>query len=595
MSVKKNPLFSLFELNEFKEEKYNLKPLSEEARQNIANEFFKSFAKNKNEDGVKKTVENYLHKEDKILSVLRKRESKKQQNGEEAFFKKAIRWKTLHDNAEKDRSALAVYLFNVFTKTVRKLITDSIIDNDGKMKFEPSKQLIQLLGDNELSQYILNMKLHPYSKIIECCCKERDSAYSGLYFSADADHEILKHPGEFSVLEMTPRRTGSVLYLKTVPDSVRHVNDFAVLCTRAVMLNTLQASTNEVLNGGLEDFVKGCLQSFYGLDLSKEIKIQTGDTIAESICQKFQLSYAVSSNSREKNVFSTQIMPYNFEFALQVLKIIPVKVKAYLDNRSYKSGYAYKVTSSDQCLSEQLYILLRQMYLDEEDRKYDRKTSSSYAKSYETKKNIPQKIIKAMEESRFNRYFGYVEFDEDSDVQKIMELEEEWEAINKQILHQPKKELVSLRFRKLGNHAAAGLYYPAVQCICVDVRYPSSFIHEYFHMLDYTYGKLSSTYEFSKIYDVYAKKLTSLVENTSIKLTGKYDLNYYLTRTEVFARCAEMYLTRCLGIDNSLCRPDASTGFAYPDDPELKMCIKKYFDMFMQKYCAKEEKNNEKQ
>ena len=42
MSVKKNPLFSLFELNEFKEEKYNLKPLSEEARQNIANEFFKS-------------------------------------------------------------------------------------------------------------------------------------------------------------------------------------------------------------------------------------------------------------------------------------------------------------------------------------------------------------------------------------------------------------------------------------------------------------------------------------------------------------------------------------------------------------------------
>ena len=116
MSVKKNPLFSLFELNEFKEEKYNLKPLSEEARQNIANEFFKSFAKNKNEDGVKKTVENYLHKEDKILSVLRKRESKKQQNGEEAFFKKAIRWKTLHDNAEKGRSALAVNLFNVLQK-----------------------------------------------------------------------------------------------------------------------------------------------------------------------------------------------------------------------------------------------------------------------------------------------------------------------------------------------------------------------------------------------------------------------------------------------------------------------------------------------
>lgn len=200
-----------------------------------------------------------------------------------------------------------------------------------------------------------------------------------------------------------------------------------------------------------------------------------------------------------------------------------------------------------------------------------------------------------MKNSTFNNYFGYVEFDGDSDVQKIMELEKEWEAINNHILHQPKKELVSLRFRKLGNHNAIGLYYPKLQCICVDVRQPSSFTHEYFHMLDYTLGKLSSTYEFSKVYDVYAPKLTKLVDERKIPLSGKYDLLYYLTRTEVFARCAEIYLTRCLKIDNSLCRYDASIGFAYPDDPELEICIKTYFDMFMQKYCAKEEKNNEKQ
>ena len=43
----------------------------------------------------------------------------------------------------------------------------------------------------------------------------------------------------------------------------------------------------------------------------------------------------------------------------------------------------------------------------------------------------------------------------------------------------------SIRFRKLGNHKAIGLYYPLIQCLCVDLRNTTSFIHELGHLIDH--------------------------------------------------------------------------------------------------------------
>lgn len=47
------------------------------------------------------------------------------------------------------------------------------------------------------------------------------------------------------------------------------------------------------------------------------------------------------------------------------------------------------------------------------------------------------------------------------------------------------------KVRKLGNHKALGLYYPEAKVLVVDVDSPSSFIHEYGHLLDYKFGKVS--------------------------------------------------------------------------------------------------------
>ncbi len=210
-----------------------------------------------------------------------------------------------------------------------------------------------------------------------------------------------------------------------------------------------------------------------------------------------------------------------------------------------------------------------------------RKISSDYAKSFQTKKNIPGKCIQAMRKSGFNRYFGYVEFDEECDLSNMEELYWEYDAFARE-LGIPAYEEVSLRFRKLGNHRAEGLYYPALKCLCVDVRSPGAMIHEAGHMIDYHLGHISAKYMFQNVYDRYKTLLERYISSSKeeqvkvLKGNTKYNRNYYLRPTEVFARCLEMYVIRIRHIDNSLCRE--KKGFMYPEDEEMNRLLGDFFD-----------------
>ena len=212
------------------------------------------------------------------------------------------------------------------------------------------------------------------------------------------------------------------------------------------------------------------------------------------------------------------------------------------------------------------------------------------AKVYQTKKNISLKCQKAMVSSGFNKYFGYVEIDDECDLEKFCVIEQQFKALSTTFFHGRKDEEVSIRFRKLGRHHAAGLYYPYIKCLAVDVRNTDSLSHEYFHMLDYESGRVSRGFAFSKIRERYRMCLMSKLDekgNEELKenLMGnsKYNLSYYLAPTEIFARCAELYLTKIKGIDNSLVKPDKKAYFAYPEDDVLLELIKDYFDEFLKK------------
>ena len=238
---------------------------------------------------------------------------------------------------------------------------------------------------------------------------------------------------------------------------------------------------------------------------------------------------------------------------------------------------AISVCGSD--LAGVIDILLDDYSEEKQTQEYRRGLSESYARSFMTKKNIPEKMLKAMETSGFNNTFGYVEFDEECDIEKLDAIYKEFEVLA-DYMRLGKHEMVSLRFRKLGNHKATGLYYPVLKCLCVDVRCPSSFSHEIFHMLDYEKGEVSRSWEFQNIKDLYKKEFNRIAKEKKITLKGKYDQDYYFQATEIFARSGEMYLTRICGINNSLVAPGIGS-VEYPWTPELAEAVKAYFDVFL--------------
>ncbi len=213
------------------------------------------------------------------------------------------------------------------------------------------------------------------------------------------------------------------------------------------------------------------------------------------------------------------------------------------------------------------------------------------AKVWQTKKNIPEKTMKVMQESILNSYFGYVEFDSDVDHDKVSAIVDEFVAFKETYLKRLDTSKVSIRFRKLGNYRAAGMYFPHMGCLCVDFRSPSSFIHEYGHCIDYTLGTNKGLSEESDFFSCYYAYRNAFLKSTAgMKLTGKYDTKYYLRKTEIFARCFEMYVVRTLGMSNSICKPDDETGFAYPCDEKLMARVNDYFGkLFAELGCNNED------
>lgn len=269
-----------------------------------------------------------------------------------------------------------------------------------------------------------------------------------------------------------------------------------------------------------------------------------------------------------------------------------------------KGNWYYRVLNvgiqSDICM-DILGAILQEYIEDKNEWEMLKRMKREYAKSFETKKNIPGHIADAMKESKYNTYFGFVEYDEDVDLALVEKVKDQFFAVAEFIGLKEHKE-VSLRFRKLYNHHANGLYYPVLKCLCVDVRHQDSFAHELFHMIDYENGKLSRNASFHKTLTLYREALTDTVNNMgveeskSLKGRGKYNLSYYMNASEVFACCGEIYLTRICGVNNSIVKSDKT--FAYPDTPELNQSIQEYFSVFPSidseqfiQTAAKQEKN----
>ena len=179
--------------------------------------------------------------------------------------------------------------------------------------------------------------------------------------------------------------------------------------------------------------------------------------------------------------------------------------KPYNKNRYYES-------MGMLLLSDLYRLIAKEKNAKQQMVAYYKDLERTYAKSYMLKKTISQKTKTAMEASLFNNYFGFVEFDADTDLEKVEEIAREFQALKETYLPLVDSSANAIRFRKLGQHKALGLYYPTIACLCVDIHSPSSLVHEYGHLIDYCYGNLSSQYAFAKIRDMYINNLYHQME-----------------------------------------------------------------------------------
>lgn len=249
------------------------------------------------------------------------------------------------------------------------------------------------------------------------------------------------------------------------------------------------------------------------------------------------------------------------------------------------NGVSYEFRRMIEKLLENIY---EDISIEKQNKRESERMSKDYASSFMTKKNIPDRVLKEMKDSLFNKYFGYVEIDESCDIEKIREIALEFDTINKTFFNELITQDNVIRFRRLGKHKAGGLYWYTINNLCVDVDSPSSLIHEYGHLIDYKYGILSSRYQFVKIKELYVPLVYEKVKNNSelMKMwngNSRYNKAYYTNPVEIFARSFEVYMSN--RINNSL-KPDTSS-FAYLDDENYVKEVNKYFDELMKELVVK--------
>lgn len=245
-------------------------------------------------------------------------------------------------------------------------------------------------------------------------------------------------------------------------------------------------------------------------------------------------------------------------------------------------------------LEESYDLILQQEY----EKSIDKMTRAS---AWQTKRQINQETKKIMEETSLNRYFGFVELDNDVDLELFYHFEEEMEGIF-EVLPQVER-MPDLRLRKLGNYHALGLYHCVSNTIAIDFRGPEdkgksdyvpnqngiqSFIHEYGHFLDYNVRNdgqlLSMQPDFKKIVGQYRENIQHLSSDSPVKRK----LEYYTVPTEVFARSFELYSSK-QHFETSFinCKETYMQEEYQCFDEELMENVTEYFDQVFPEYKEK--------
>ncbi|WP_372365700.1 hypothetical protein [Candidatus Uabimicrobium sp. HlEnr_7] len=211
---------------------------------------------------------------------------------------------------------------------------------------------------------------------------------------------------------------------------------------------------------------------------------------------------------------------------------------------------------------------------------------STYARVFETKKNIRKKTLAVMKDNAFLNFYGYVELDNSTDLEYFSVLEKHLMELHNYFTL-PVAVDHSLRVKKLGKHKADGLYFPSEKATIFAIDHPESFAHELAHQIDYTHGEqkslLSETASFRHVVDLYIDLVTAQIQNLPANSTlrkrwfsrHKYNCDYYCQNTEIFARAFEIFLYH-ENIRSPLVECHFRDKSLYPHDPYFVSTIREY-------------------
>lgn len=537
------------------------------------------------DNSVKKVEDvDYLKREERILSLLRERDKKERtMEFQENEFLENINFKTYEKKELFER--LNYLLQRVRTQMIRPLLSESNIEKLLELLPYPLPKVSEQLSEYE-------------RKVLEGVFWKNKEKYTGCAVFSLQDESVYFPLGGVT---MTPSKSGRRYYQRGCKDKL-HIDDGGLALAPLVLMKKIREQVQKVLNAAEDktknpvyELLNGYMEKFFEqIRQSQRIGVfehQLKHCLTKAVLDEAKVDYEVIvSNKSVKDKHYDYILREKDLFAAYFLSEDEIPWSYTLD----WYGCSYSITEMVcGCMDMRLFVELVDILFDEyiEDRNdflARKRMMDDYALSFETKKNIPKHVLKAMETSEFNNNFGYVEFDSDVDIAKTEELYKEFKALA-DFLGLQKFDDVSLRFRRLGHHKASGLYYYFKKCLCVDIRTPSSFSHEIMHMIDYERGHLSRNNAFRKIILMYRAKVNeAMLSNNAVrdKLEGgtKFNKSYYFNASEIFARCGEIYLTRYCGIENSLVKPDYEQFyFAYPKDELLEAEIAKYYNALFAK------------
>lgn len=261
-----------------------------------------------------------------------------------------------------------------------------------------------------------------------------------------------------------------------------------------------------------------------------------------------------------------------------------------IDEFNSQYGYANEDVCSYRLLLFELWRLKTRLFFEDyvqtiasvstQLQALKKENASSHAKTYETKKNINKETQKRMKEldQKWEGCFSSVEIDNGVDLNELGKVEDDMSEILK-ILPRVDNNLPIMRFRKIHQHKAYGIFFPHNNTLAVDYRDGlQSFIHEYGHYLDYNWNEnevLSLERDFKRILVSATDRIDRAYRAKKAGLPkGKID--YYKTPTEVFARAFEIYCSR-RGLDTTFIKNPER--YAKDETMVVYDCFKDCLDM----------------